>query len=99
MIFLTIVLIIYTFATVYYVNGLLEKADPAGDFLSTSVINVSFEDSMYYSGLIFTTLGSSEIIPIGIGQGVTLFESVTGYLVLGFLTAIFIQAIITGREK
>lgn len=54
---------------------------------------------MYYSGLIFTTLGSSEIIPIGIGQGVTLFESVTGYLVLGFLTAIFIQAIITGREK
>jgi hypothetical protein len=95
LVFLTILLIMYTFATVYFVNGLLVKTDIISG--STTLVPVNFEDALYFSGLIFTTLGSSDIFPVGIGKAVMLFESVSGYLVLGFLTAIFIQAIISSR--
>lgn len=96
LVFLTILLIMYTFATIYFVNGLLVRTDIFTT--STSLLPVSFGDAFFFSGLIFTTLGSSDIFPVGIGKAVMLFESVSGYLVLGFLTAIFIQAIISARE-
>jgi hypothetical protein len=95
LVFVTIFLIMYTFAIIYFVNGLLVKtATPT----STALVPVNFEDAIFFSGLIFTTLGSSDIFAVGVGKGVMLFESVSGYLALGFLTAIFIQAIITARE-
>lgn len=97
LVFLTIALIMYTFATIFFVNGLLVKADLTSG--TTKFVPANFEDALYYSGLIFTTLGSSDILPVDFGKAVTLFESVSGYLVLGFLTAIFIQAIITARES
>lgn len=97
LVLLTIVLIMYTFATVYYVNGLLTWAPASTGGSGPILASVSFEDAMYYSGLIFTTLGSSEIVPVGIGKSVTVFESISGYIVLGFLTAVFIQAIISKR--
>jgi hypothetical protein len=97
LVFLTILLIMYTFATIYFVNGLLLRTDVFTG--STTLLPVSFGDALYFSGLIFTTLGSSDIFPVGIGKAVMLFESVSGYLVLGFLTAIFIQAIISARES
>ncbi|HNU36574.1 MAG TPA: ion channel, partial [Methanomassiliicoccales archaeon] len=87
LVLLTIVLIMYTFATVYYVNGLLTWAPASTGGSGPILASVSFEDAMYYSGLIFTTLGSSEIVPVGIGKSVTVFESISGYIVLGFLTA------------
>jgi hypothetical protein len=95
LVFMTILLIMYTFATIYFVNGLLVKTDILTG--STTFLPVNFEDALYFSGLIFTTLGSTDIYPVGIGKAVMLFESVSGYLVLGFLTAIFIQAIISAR--
>jgi hypothetical protein len=95
LVFLTILLMMYTFATIYFVNGLLVRTDL---FTGSTLLPVSFWDALYYSGLIFTTLGSSDIFAVGMGKGVTLFESVSGYMVLGFLTAIFIQAIISARE-
>jgi hypothetical protein len=98
LVFLTIFLIIYTFATVYFVNGLLVKTDVVTTASPGTFLQVNFDDAFYFSGLIFTTLGSSNIFPVGDGKWVMLFESVSGYLVLGFLTAIFIQAIISGRE-
>jgi len=98
LVLLTIFLVMYTFATIYYVNGLLVQSGWNGG-TGTVTGAVDFSGSLYYSGLIFTTLGASEISPVGIGQGVTLFESVTGYIVLSFLTAVFIQAIISAREK
>ena len=97
LVFLTILLIMYTFATIYFVNGLLVKSDIPTS--SATLVPVNFEDALYFSGQIFTTLGSTEIFPVGIGKAVMLFESVSGYLVLGFLTAIFIQAIISAREN
>ncbi len=90
-------MIMYTFATVYYVNGLLTWAPTSTGGSGLVQMSVSFEDAMYYSGLIFTTLGSSEIVPVGFGKSVTVFESISGYIVLGFLTAVFIQAIISKR--
>ncbi len=98
LVLLTIVLMMYTFATVYYVNGMLTWAPTSASGAGAVLSSISFEDAMYYSGLIFTTLGSSEIVPVGIGKSVTIFESITGYIVLGFLTAVFIQAIISARE-
>jgi hypothetical protein len=95
LVFLTILLIMYTFATIFFVNGLLVKTNVLTG--SATLVPVNFEDALFFSGLIFTTLGSSEIFAVGIGKAVMLFESVSGYLVLGFLTAIFIQAIITAR--
>jgi hypothetical protein len=96
LVFVTILLIMYTFAIIFFVNGLLVKTStPTG----TTLVPVDFEDAFFFSGLIFTTLGSSDIFAIGVGKGLMLFESVSGYLVLGFLTAIFIQAIITARES
>ncbi|HNU35817.1 MAG TPA: ion channel, partial [Methanomassiliicoccales archaeon] len=97
LVLLTIVLIMYTFATVYYVNGLLTWAPTSTGGSGPVLASIGFEDAMYYSGLIFTTLGSSEIVPLGLGKSVTVFESISGYIVLGFLTAVFIQAIIAKR--
>ena len=96
LVFLTILLTMYTFATIYFVNGLLVRTDIFST--SNTLLPVSFGDSFFFSGLIFTTLGSSDIFPVGIGKEVMLFEAVSGYLVLGFLTAIFIQAIVSTRE-
>jgi hypothetical protein len=95
LVLVTILLIMFTFAIVYFVNGLLVKTvTPTG----TELVPVNFEDALFFSGLIFTTLGSSDIFAVGVGKGVMLFESVAGYLSLGFLSAIFIQAIISARE-
>ncbi len=98
LVLLTIFLAMYTFATVYYVNGLLFVPNTSGAMNGqTQYLAANFSDAFYYSGLIFTTLGSANIYPVGMGRAITLFESVTGYLVLGFLTAIFIQALISAR--
>jgi hypothetical protein len=84
--FLTIFLIMYTFATAYFVNGLLDGNDP-----------ITFEDAFYFSGLVFTTMGYDSIMPVGLGKGIVLFESISGYIVVGLLTAIFIQTIMSNR--
>ena len=69
LVFLTIVLIMYTFATIYFVIDLLVKTDVLTR--SNILAPVNFEDTLFFSGLIFTTLGSSEIFPIGIGKAVS----------------------------
>ncbi len=89
LVFLTIFLIIYTFATIYFVNGLLDSNGGP----------ITFDDAFYFSGLVFTTLGYDIIVPMGIGKGIVLFESISGYMALGLLTAIFIQTIIISRAE
>jgi hypothetical protein len=99
LVFVTIFLAMYTFATVYFVNGLLIRVESIASVTGgTNLGPVNFDDAFYFSGLVFTTLGSSDMFPVGAGKWVMVFESVTGYLMLGFLTAIFIQAIISARE-
>jgi hypothetical protein len=90
LVFLTIFLVMYTFATIYFANGLL--ADTSGD-------PITFEDTFYFSGQIFTTMGSGAIEPNGIAEGIVLFEAISGYMVLGLLAAIFIQTIMSSRAE
>lgn len=90
LVFLTIFLIMYTFATIYFVNGLL--TDGSGD-------PITFGDTFYFSGQIFTTMGSGAIEPTGVAEGIVLFEAISGYMVLGLLAAIFIQTIMSSRTE
>jgi hypothetical protein len=85
----SVFLIIYTFATFYYLNGLIMKTTGGA---------LSFADALYESGLAFTTLGLSEALPIGFGKALIVFESISGFLVLSLLTAIFLQYIMRPRE-
>jgi hypothetical protein len=87
--FVVIFLIIYTFGTIFFINGLLANSN--GD-------PVSFVDSLYVSGLSFTTLGYSDILPVGLGKSLAIFEAISGYLVLGLIAAIFIENVIQSRE-
>jgi hypothetical protein len=81
-------LIIYTFATFFYINGLIEKTN--GGVLS-------FADALYQSGLAFTTLGFPEVLPIGAGKALIVFEAISGYIILSLLTAIFLQYVLRPR--
>jgi hypothetical protein len=85
----TIFLIIYTFGTFYYINGLIVKS--AGGPLS-------FSDALYQSGLAFTTLGFSDALPIGVGKALIVFEAISGFLVLSLLTAIFLEYVTRPKE-
>jgi hypothetical protein len=87
--FLAIFLIIYSFGTIFFINGLL--ANPNGD-------PVSFIDSLYVSGLSFTTLGYTDVLPVGVGKSLAIFEAISGYMVLGLIAAIFIENVIQSRE-
>jgi hypothetical protein len=59
---------------------------------------VSFVDSLYVSGLSFTTLGYTDVLPVGVGKSLAIFEAISGYLVLGLIAAIFIENVIQSRE-
>ena len=87
--FVSIFLIMYTFATFYFINGLLEG--PGG-------IPADFADALYTSGLALTTMGFTTIEPIGVGRLLAVFESVSGSFILSLLTAIFIQMVKRPRE-
>jgi hypothetical protein len=88
LIFGTLFLLIYTFATVLYINGLVVNLndDPG-----------SFFDALYVSGQAFSTLGFSSSQPIGIGEALVVFEALCGYIVLSLLTAVFLQMMFKKR--
>jgi hypothetical protein len=88
LIFSTFILIIYTFATVFFINGYVLNADGhPGNFF----------DALYVSGQAFTTLGFSTAQPSGIGEGLAVFEALCGYIVLSLLTAVFLQIMFKSR--
>ena len=88
--FTVIFTIIYIFASIYYVNGLIYV---------TSGGAVTFSDSLYFSGMVFTTLGDPIIYAHGIGQFLTVFEAICGFMVIGLMTAIIVQAAISTSRK
>jgi hypothetical protein len=87
-IFSTFFLIIYTFATVFFINGFVlnEDGNPG-----------NFFDALYVSGQAFTTLGFSTAQPNGIGESLAVFEALCGYIVLSLLTAVFLQIMFKSR--
>jgi len=87
--FLVIFLIIYTFGTIFFINGLAAYSDGR---------SVNFLDSLYLSGLSFTTLGYTDILPVGVGKSLVILEAISGYLVLGLITAIFIENVVRSRD-
>lgn len=89
LVFLTIFLTIYIFASIYYVQGFVKTSSGAP---------LGFDDAFYFSGLVFTTLGYSDISPLGLGKWLVVFEAVSGFMVLGLLSAIFVQSILSSRQ-
>jgi hypothetical protein len=80
--FISIFLMMYTFATILYMNNLV--ATNAGDF-------ASFYDVFYFSGVTWTTVGYGDFIPSGIGKALAIFESMLGWVLMSLITAIFIR--------
>jgi hypothetical protein len=88
--FLMIFLLIYTFGTFYFINGLIVRPDGAP---------VNFEDSLYASGLAFTSLGFIDSHPVGFGKVLAIVESISGYITIALITTIFFQIIMGQRNK
>jgi len=88
--FVMIFLLIYTFGTFYFINGLIAKADG---------VPVNFADSLYASGLAFTSLGFYDSFPVGFGRVLAIFESISGYVTIALITTIFLQAVLGQRKS
>ncbi|HUV25389.1 MAG TPA: potassium channel family protein [Methanomassiliicoccales archaeon] len=80
--FISIFLMMYTFATILYMNNLV--VDNTGNF-------VSFYDVFYFSGVTWTTVGYGDYIPEGVGKALAIFESMLGWVLMSLITAIFIR--------
>ena len=80
--FISIFLMMYTFATILYMNNLV--VDNTGNF-------VSFYDVFYFSGVTWTTVGYGDYIPVGVGKALAIFESMLGWVLMSLITAIFIR--------
>jgi hypothetical protein len=88
--FVMIFLLIYSFGTFYFINGLIIRADG---------MQVSFADSLYVSGLAFTSLGFYDAFPIGVGKVLAILESVSGYITIALITTIFLQMVFGQRNS
>jgi len=84
----TIFLVIYTFGAVYFINGMIvTSAGQAADFT----------EALYASGLAFTSLGFTDVMPVGIGKPLSIIESIAGYVTIALITTILVRIVLTGR--
>lgn len=88
--FVSMLLMVYTFACLYYVNGLVA--------IVGSDMAPSFYDVFYFSGVTWTTLGYGDMVPVGLGKVLAVFESMFGWVLMSLMTAIFLR-ILTGSGK
>ena len=88
--FVMIFLLICTFGTFYFINGLLVRTD---------AMPVTFEDSLFASGPAFTSLGFMGADPVGFGEMLAIFESVSGYITIALITTIFFQIVLGERKE
>jgi len=86
--FASIFLMMYTFATILYMNNLVVGIN--GEVLS-------FYDVFYFSGVTWTTLGYGDYIPIGVGKALSVFESMLGWVLMSLITAIFIRMLSSNK--
>ena len=80
--FVSIFLMMYTFATILYMNNLV--IGPGGEF-------PPFYDVFYFSGVTWTTVGYGDYTPVGVGKALSIFESMLGWVLMSLITAIFIR--------
>jgi len=88
--FVMIFLLIYTFGTFYFINGLIARANG---------VPLNFADSLYASGLAFTSLGFIDAFPVGFGKVLAIFESISGYITIALITTIFLQTTLGMRNS
>lgn len=88
--FVAMLLMVYTFACLYYVNGLVTIA--GSEALPT------FYDVFYFSGVTWTTLGYGDMVPVGAGKMLAVFESMLGWVLMSLMTAIFLRVLVGGEK-
>jgi hypothetical protein len=88
--FLAVFLVIFTFATGYWLNGWY---DPGAQQ------KVSFLDVMYMSGLDFSTLGFVGMQPVGPGKALAILEAVSSYFLMALMAASFLAIINDAAPK
>jgi hypothetical protein len=86
--FISIFLMMYTFATILYMNNLV--VGPNGEI-------APFYDVFYFSGVTWTTVGYGDYTPIGVGKALAIFESMLGWVLMSLITAIFIRILSPDR--
>lgn len=86
---LSLLISIYTFAAIFFLNNLLINIDG---------LAVSFGDAFYYSGITFTTTGYGDILPIGIGKYLAVMEALVGIVTMSLFTAVFIRILSSSME-
>ncbi len=91
MAFFSIFLMMYTFATIYHLNGLVNYDSGA------PVTN--FYEVFYFSGVTWTTLGYGDMVPTGMGKILSVIESMMGWVLMSLITAIFLRILIGGAEQ
>lgn len=83
------------FACLYYLlslNGVVLKVnDPTGD-----VADVTFLDSLYFSGVTILSVGYGDLVPVGSARFFSLIEASIGLLLP---TAYFMKALTSSGEK
>ena len=51
------------------------------------------------SGLTFTSLGFYDLMPVGWGKLLAVAESITGFVIMSLLVAIFIDVITAAKDR
>ncbi|MFH1425457.1 MAG: potassium channel family protein [archaeon] len=81
------VMIVFLFAGIYFANN--------GDFFYLGVkTDLSFEDSLYFSAISFTTVGYGDIAPVGINRLVASIQAIFGMI----LNIVFIGYILASKR-
>ncbi len=92
-IFETLAVLIFTFAvTMPFVFAISYKRIMQQDSCLAGIVSEKW-DPIYFSYTTFTTLGYGDITPVGACRFISSAEAVTGYLLLGLLTAVFFRVL------
>jgi len=87
------VLTIVFFAILYSELGIVATADPSGTVVR------SFTTCLYFSAVTFTTVGFGDFVPTPESRLFASMESLTGYVVLGTITAVVFFLLSRRAEK
>jgi hypothetical protein len=58
-----------------------------------NIENIAFDDALYYSVVTWTSLGYSDLNPVGEMKFVTALQAITGYVFLGLLVSVLASVV------